>query len=334
MTLLVALPLAQQTFSHTGSDNSATEVGLSASAYSLSASGADANGSLTAPSSKAEDTHSAGSRATVAQIKRLIEFEQAPAFNPPGGSSAASVNTCVEHYLREVDPNNRDWNPSDPRWDKMRAVISQGCTAQADDYKERVAPVLLNAYSEAIGRSYENHLSSDGADTLIRFYESEVGQRYLAFQGELTAVGGRGMGRLFAGMAGADSRASTPEATKSRMQLLRLSRTFSMLIVATEDARKTGGDASGAMAIAIMMHVTAETQGYSLDRIAREYSADLPNFVEFAQSPAEMEELRALFDATDAANKAAAKVAVEVSPELNGNLNKWRNLYRSLPRNK
>lgn len=205
--------------------------------------------------------------------------------------------------------------------------------SEAEDYKEKVAPAFRKAYSEAIGKSYANHLSNTAADTLIRFYESDVGERYLAFQRQLIASGGRGMGQLFSGKAGLESRASAPEVMKARMQLLRLSRTFSMLIVATEDARNGGGDASGAPAIAIMMHVAAQGQGETLDRIGREYSADLPTFAAFVESPAEIEELRALFEATNTASEAAAAIAVEVSPELNGNLNRWRDLYRSLPRN-
>ena len=332
VTFLVGLSLAKQALSQPGYGVSTTEVDPPAHQSPLPASGAGANNSIAVPSSKAEDTQLSSPSATAAQVEQLAAVEQSPALNSPSARLASSVNVCVEHYLRAIDPNKRDWNPSDPRWNTMRAVVSQGCAAVADGYKEKVAPVFRKAYFDAIRKSYEKHLSSTEADTLIRFYESDVGKRYLAFQGQLIASGGQGMGQLFGGKAGTDSQVSAPETMKARMQLLRLSRTFSMLIAATEDARNGGGDASGAPAIAIMMHVTAEGQGETLDRIGREYSADLPEFTAFAESPAETKELRALFEATDAAGKATAAVALEISPDMNGNLNKWRDLYHSLPR--
>jgi hypothetical protein len=90
----------------------------------------------------------------------------------------------------------------------MRTVIAQDCTVEVNGYREKVAPVLQKAYADAIRKSYGNHLSSTDADTLIRFYDSDAGRRFLAFQGQLVAAGGRGMARLFSGNAGPDSRAS------------------------------------------------------------------------------------------------------------------------------
>jgi hypothetical protein len=330
---IAGLSLAQHAVSQSGYGGPATDVGSPPHEFPLLAPEAGTSGSVNAPWVKVEGTPSGGPRATAAQIERLATIQRSPAMNPSATSRFPSANVCVEHYLRAVDPNNRDWNPSDPRWDTMRTVIAQDCTVEVNGYREKVAPALQKAYAEAIRKSYGNHLSSTDADTLIRFYDSDAGHRFLSFQEQLVAAGRRGMGRLFSGNAGPDSQASAPEVTKARMQLLRLSRPVSMLIVATEDARRAGADTSGGPAIAIMMHVTAERQGEALDQIAHEYSADLHNFAEFVESPPEVDELRALYEATHAAMAAAGKIVVQVNLELNGSLNRWRDLYHSLPRN-
>lgn len=302
--------------------------------YAVPSAGIDKNGFADTPSTTRGDTQLTSPRVTAAQIDRLVAIEKMQASDPSNSGSAASANACVERYMRALDPNNRDWNSSDPRWGKMRDVISEDCQSIVEGYKRKVAPAIQNAYSEAIGKSYKKHLGSKDANTLIRFYESDAGQRYLALQEALTAASNSGMNQFFTGKAVHDSQASTPAAMRARIQLLRLSKTFSIFIVASEDARKAGGDTSGGPAIAIMMHVVAESQGQILDRLEDEYSADLPIYTSFATSPPELDELRALYEATNVANAAAGKVAAEFSPELNGNLNKWRQLYRSLSSDK
>ena len=317
LILIVGLSLTEDAISQSGNDVSPTEVAPPVAGPNLPATGVR--------------LQSNNPRATDPQIKRLVAIQLSPARNLLGTPSAESVSACVDHYLIEVAPGDRSWGPTDSRWDIVRAVIMQDCSVQADAYSAKVAPVLRKTYSETLRQNYESHLSSMDADALIRFYDSEIGNRYLAFQKELTAVAGLGMSQLFRGKLAPDSRTSASEVMTARIRLLRLARTFSMLIVANEDAHRTGGDASGAPPIMIMMRVAAENQGEALDRIRRKYSADLRDFTDFTESQPEADELRALYEATNAAGAAAVPVAAEINPEMNGNLNKWRELYRSLP---
>ena len=293
-----------------------------------------ADNAVTAPSLNPGSSRSAGPRPTASQIDRLLAVQRWQTSKLPAIDARADVNVCVERSLRELDPGNRAWNPNDSRWDTMRSVIAQDCAVQSDRIKTKAAPVLMKTYLDALRRSYEAQLSNTEADNLIRFYESDTGHRYLEFQGRLAVVAGQGAARLFSGKAGPDAQAATPDALNARMQMLRLSTTFAMLIVATQDARRAGGDATGASAIGMMMSVTAASQAEALDQIRREYSPDLHDFAAFVESPAETDELRALHEATVAASTAAGKFAMEVSPELNGDLKRWRDLYKSLPKDK
>ncbi|CAG9202325.1 hypothetical protein PSP6_210177 [Paraburkholderia tropica] len=97
-----------------------------------------------------------------------------------------------------------------------------------------------------------------------------------------------------------------------------------MVNVANEDTRKAGGDASGASAIAIMMMVIAETQGEVVDQLNKEYSADLPEFTAFVESPPELDELRTLYDASHAAIVASTNAAVRLNQALGAGIDKWR----------
>lgn len=244
------------------------------------------------------------------------------------------MNACVQRNLLKVDPGNRDWNPSDPRWAKMKMVIAQDCYAELDQIKHRGAPELEQAYLDALRLSYGSHLSSAEADTLIRFYESDPGQKYQAFQAQLATVAADGMGQLDSGKVNPNAMASAPDVIEPRMNVLRLLTTFSMLIVASEDERRAVGHATGAPAIGIMLRAVAASQGNALDRIGREHSANLGDFSAFSQSQAETDELRAIHEAIAVTTVAAGKFAEEFSPELNGDLKKWRDLYKSLPRDK
>ncbi|MFC5430787.1 hypothetical protein ACFPTO_18580 [Paraburkholderia denitrificans] len=311
-----------------------TEVGSADTDIQILKAERGADNAASAPSLKPGSPRPAGPRATASQIERLFAIHRSQTTKVPGIGARDDIDVCVERSLREVDPGNRAWNPNDPRWDTMRSVITQDCAAQSDLIKAKVAPVLTKAYLDALRRSYEAHLSSTEADNLIQFYESDTGHRYVVFQERLALAGGKGAARLFSGKAGADAQAASSDAMKARMQMLRLSTTFAMLIVATQDARRAGGDATGGPAIGMLMSVTAANQGEMLDQIRREYSPNLHDFAAFVESPAETDELRALYEATATAGTAAGKFAMELSPELNGNLKRWRDLYSSLPKDK
>ncbi|MGF7001201.1 hypothetical protein P3T25_009594 [Paraburkholderia sp. GAS32] len=299
--------------------------------FDVHARGEEPRDAATTPS-MSESTQPGVPRATASQLQRLLVIQQSQSNTPSG--IGADANVCVERNLRQIDLGDRAWNPNNPRWAPMRAAIAEDCAAEADRIKRSDAPVLEKTYLDALRQSYGNHLSSAEADTLIRFYESDAGHRYRAFQARLATVAAQGMGRLFGDKASLESRALAPGGIEARMKVLRLSTMSSTLIVATEDDRRAGRAANGAPAIGIMMSVAATSQGDALDQIVREYSADLRGFAAFAESPAEMDELRALHEVSAAATAVAGTFVTELSPELNGDLKRWRDLYNSLPRDK
>ncbi|WP_155739084.1 hypothetical protein [Ralstonia solanacearum] len=280
----------------------------------------------------AENSQSIVPRATNSQIDSLIAVQRSQALELSGVGASEGVGACVDRNLLAVDRGNQGWNPNDSRWDAMRSVITQDCAAHANRIKTEIAPVLKKTYLDVLGRGYETRLSNVEADYLIRFYESAIGRRYLAFQKRLTVVGRQHVARPVSRKAGPHVQATTPDILKARMEMLRLSTTFAMLIVATQDARRTGVDASGAPAVGMMMSMVAEGQGDALDQIRQQYSPDLHAFAAFVESPAEADELRALHEATVAESAVAVKLAMEVNPELNGDLKRWRDLYKSLPK--
>ena len=282
----------------------------------------------------AQSNDATAPRATSSQIEQLLAIQRSQTLPLSGVGGYDDVNACVDRNLLDIDRGNQAWNPNDSRWDAMRSVITQDCAAQSNRINTEVAPALKKAYVDALGRSYEAHLSSTEADRLIQFYESDIGHRYRAFQGRLAVTNQRRTAQPFNGKTAPDVQAATPDVVKARMEILRLSTTFAMLIMATQDARRTGVDASGAPAIGMMMSMAAEGQGAALDQIRQQYSPDLHDFAAFVESPAEADELRAIHDATVAVSAVAGKLAVELSPELNGDLKRWRDLYKSLPKDK
>jgi hypothetical protein len=216
----------------------------------------------------------------------------------------------------------------------MNRVVRKGCQEEERHIKYEVAPAFNRARRDALVQGYKKYLSNADADTLIRFYQSDAGHKYVKFQGQPAAVIANGMKRIVVGGAEQSGAKTTDKETlERRIELLQMSTIFASLGALADDERRAAHDASGAPAIGIMMRMTVATQGDELDELYREYSENLVKFSEFLSSPEEVIELRVLGEANSAASEISARYAASVTPELNGDLKRWREIYHSLPQN-
>jgi hypothetical protein len=284
------------------------------------------------------------SAADAAQIERLLAGQQgAPAAAPQASPDAATeIADCVARNIGSLDPSNPNWNEKDPRWEPMRQTIALDC-AQRREYRiKNVEPELQRMYRDALANSYAQHLSREDAAILIRFYATETGRRFQAFQNRLTAIEFNAMQKVQQIRAAHGDRASdaiappaaltpAPDAIKRRASVLLMSRQILLMVQWQRDAVRAGADSSGGAVAPVIMNMTAATEGDAIDRIERDYARDMPAFSAFLSSAAEKSEIRALADAQLSFGMASATQLIKLAPEWNGDLEKWRERYRSLP---
>jgi hypothetical protein len=272
-----------------------------------------------------------GPSATDTQVRQLLAFQQWQyADKPKAGANHVDMAVCVARNTRSVDPRNPAWTASDPRWATVSEAVSRDCAAQGEQVA-KLASALKSAMRNALASAYTTHLSKADADTLIRYYRSDEGRRYLDFQVRLSQVMRAGIGRAFGLQAAGGTAQPSADIMKPRMAMLQLSRITATQIVSVEDARSAGRDTTGAAAIAIMAMAVATSQGDALDELRHTYAAELPGFTAFVASPQEKQELRAFADADAAMVTVASAQSIDFDAASNGKLEKWRALYRSLP---
>lgn len=279
------------------------------------------------------------------QIERLLAGQQLkPAGTAPQASADAAneIADCIARNIRSLDPNNPNWNDKDPRWEPMRQTIALDC-AQRREYRiKNVEPELQRMYRDALANSYAQRLSHDDATTLLRFYATETGRRFQAFQNRLTAIEFDAMQKMQQSHAAHADRASdamtppapiapAPDVIKRRASVLLMSRQILLMVQWQRDAVRSGGDSSGGAVAPIIMSMTATLEGDAVDWIEKDYARDMRAFSAFLASPAEKNEIRALADAQLSFGMASATQLIKLAPEWNGDLQKWREQYRSLP---
>lgn len=278
------------------------------------------------------------------QIERLLAEQQlkpAQANTQTDADAAAEISACVARNIRTLDPTNPKWNETDPRWEPMRRTIMQDCARRREFRIKSVQSELQRMYRDALANSYAQHLSHADAEILLRFYSTEIGRRFLAFQNRLTVIEFDSMQKAqlraaadgtMPGSAPAPSSmpVPAPDVVKRRAAILLMSRQILLMVQWQQDAAKSGGDASGWAIAPIMMNMATTMEGEAIDQIETEYARDLPAFSAFLSSPAEKNEIRALADAQMSFGTASATQLIKLAPEWNGDLAKWREQYRAL----
>lgn len=302
--------------------------------------------SLQAPSQRtANGAPTPASPPDATQIRLLLAGQQ---LKPAGASSQASADAateiadCIAQNIRSLDPSNPNWNEKDPRWEPMRQTIGLDCAQRREYRVKHVEPELQRMYRDALANSYAQRLSHDDADTLLRFYATETGRRFQAFQNRLTAIEFDAMQKMQRRIAAHGDLASdaiappapiapAPDVIKHRASVLLMSRQILSMVQWQRDAVRSGGDSSGGAMAPIIMSMTTTMEGDAIDLIEKDYARDMRAFSAFLASPAEKNEIHALADAQLSFGMASATQLIKLAPEWNGDLQKWREQYRSLP---
>ncbi|HEY6621578.1 MAG TPA: DUF2059 domain-containing protein [Steroidobacteraceae bacterium] len=212
----------------------------------------------------------------------------------PGMNEGTDVNAAVDFLapmqMRVIGGNDGTWRRDNPNWLPVLNLISR-------DLKKDLEPALVTQTAESAirwNRELAAHLSAGQINSLLAFYHSDVGRRYLAFQKRLMAVQVQGTSALVAGMAsgGMDPKevaVSSPSAAQldARKQLLALSWVIQIMPAMGAADPGRGASASADKTINDMLvDAVAKMRGPEIDALRRQYQDDLPAFSSFQESPA------------------------------------------------
>ncbi|HEY6619780.1 MAG TPA: hypothetical protein VIY68_09565 [Steroidobacteraceae bacterium] len=200
-----------------------------------------------------------------------------------------TIDMLAAVQVRIVGAKDSTWKEDNPNWMQVYNIVH-------DDLSRDVG-LLLQAQVRDTAAHWDHelpaHLTPSQIDELVKFFHSEVGLRYLAFQKQLIAVQQDVLSVSVVGRASADpdphrvAVAATAAQIESRKSVAALSWVYLML-TALGPSGSPGRNASANDDKTIhdmLIDALATVRGPELDQLKAQYHADLPAFATFTESP-------------------------------------------------
>ena len=201
----------------------------------------------------------------------------------------STIDMLAAVQVRIVGAKDSTWKGDNPNWTQVFNIVH-------DDLSRDVG-LLLQAQVRDTAAHWDHelpaHLAPSQIDELVKFYRSEVGRRYLAFQKRLMAIQQEVLSRSVVSRASADADSHrvpvvpTAAQVESRKRVAALSWVYLMLTaLGPSGSPSRHARANDDKAIHDMMVDALTTvRGPELDQLNAQYHADLPAFASFTESP-------------------------------------------------
>jgi hypothetical protein len=205
----------------------------------------------------------------------------------PNLNSTLDMLAAVQ--VRVIGAKDPTWKGDNPNWSAVYSVVH-------DDLSRDVGLLLVAQVRDRESHwdhELPAHLTPSQIDELVKFYRSDIGLRYVAFQKRLMAIQQEVLSRSVVGRVSASANANrVPEAAtavqmESRKRVAALSWVYLVMteVGPTANPAHPAGAADDKIIHDMMVDALATMCGPELDRLNTEYRADLPAFATFHKSP-------------------------------------------------
>ncbi len=212
-----------------------------------------------------------------------------------------------------------DWGPSHARWPKV-------CKTVHRQFEQEMKPLLAKR-KEQILRDWhvelQETLSASEINTLLNFYRSVEGRRFIAFQNALYDVFLKSLRSIARQAAAGEENAGSSKADNSsdheseRQETLGLSLKSSLSRSHTTDVIL--------MLMPAVINIAMTDQGPALDEIANLYATDLPQFKDFCGSEAVKKIVAAAAKLSQ--GEGSAKIQQAIASFWERHAKEWQTLY-------
>src|SRR3984885_9036875 len=204
----------------------------------------------------------------------------------PDPNSTLDMLAAVQ--VRVIGAKDSTWKGDNPNWSAVYSVVH-------DDLSRDVG-LLLVAQVRDMESHWDHglpaHLTPSQIDQLVKFYRSEVGRRYLAFQKRLMAIQQEVLSRSVVDRASAVdphqvSVAPTAAQIESRKRVAALSWVYLVIteVGPTANPAHQASAADDKIIHDMMVDALATMRGPELEQLSARYQADLAAFATFQGSP-------------------------------------------------
>jgi hypothetical protein len=230
------------------------------------------------------------SNATVPVSKEVIALRETVVAltGDPDINSAIDMFTALQ--VRVIGAaNDSTWKRDNPNWTSVFNIVH-------DDLSRDVGLLLLAQVRDMTAhwdRELTAHLTPSQIGELVKFYRSDLGRRYVAFQKRLIAIQEEGLSGLVVGLAagGPDPHRVPVPATiaqiDSRKNVAALSWVYLMMTALgpTGSPGRPSSASEEKIVNDMMADALAKMRGPELDQLNAQYHGDLAAFATFQGSP-------------------------------------------------
>ena len=194
--------------------------------------------------------------------------------------------------VREIAPKDPDWNPLNPRWNKLAGLVKRDIQREIAEKLKRIKAAAYESWNKAL----EDSLAESEVDSLLEFYRSSEGRRFISFQRQIDAIGTQGlteMGTLsVSGLTNDSATASVPskETIAARQRLLNMSMINLIMERQYESDKGQKVDRAGYSSASSRNQWSfanfsiALDQGTKLDLLEEQYASEIVNFEKLSHS--------------------------------------------------
>lgn len=199
----------------------------------------------------------------------------------------STIDMLAAVQVRVIGAKDSTWKGDNPNWTPIFNIVR-------DDLSRDVGLLALAQVWDMVTRwdlELPAHLTPSQIDELVKFYRSEVGLRYLAFQKQLIAVQEEVLSASVVGRAPAVadphrvSVAPTAAQIDSRKNVAALSWVYLSVLGPSSRPSLNASAADDKTIHDMMVDALAKMRGPELDQLNAQYHADLPAFATFTESP-------------------------------------------------
>jgi hypothetical protein len=221
--------------------------------------------------------------------KEVIELRETVVALTGDPDINSTIDMLAAVQVRIVGAKDSTWKGDNPNWTPVFNIVH-------DDLSRDVGLLLVAQVRDAAAHwdhELPAHLTSSQIDELVKFYRSEVGLRYLAFQKQLIAVQEEVLSASVVGRApaGVDPHRAPVPATAAQIDSRKSVAALSWVYLMLTALGPSGSPSRNASATDdktihdMMVDALATLRGPELDLLKAQYHADLPAFATFTESP-------------------------------------------------
>ena len=276
---------------------------------------------LTSLSALSQDGEISNNPASPDKIQKIVDVYFTSQLSDKDLSKA--VDTITNQYVTSIDPNNKDWNPRNSKWDviqkRVAKDLSPAIAQSIHDLKFRLKDDLT--------QSLKSQLTEADADTMIAFNKSSNGKAYNDFENQLNAICASSLAKMPDVQSGKIKVDLTQnkEAMKSRIRLVAMS--SSIKAIQKKYSSGDGADNSGSFALVVMVQLVSVLGASDLDHLAGQYARSLDEFEKASNSPSQQKMAEVYAGMIEDSSKAFLQINTELDVAKDDHFFEWMELY-------